>query len=257
MNPEGYYYQAGWPGAVGFPLPGAARGCGCGSFPPPFPINRDCDRGPFPLIDSANVIYHLFPNSGLSNLTNMGLPNGTPAQLIFDTLDGFMGPLLVANWYIPNTRAAFPTVNFKNVQQFGQAVDWEIGTINANIATISGSSLVPITATNTPTLSWNLTGTLNHNLSANVNLSAASGNTLTINDDGLFNAPQQLTINYLTNQIGISGGNTVQLPNAPAGYLGNLSSDPGTAVDGNTWYNTSSSQYKVKVNGSVHVITIT
>lgn len=255
MNPEGYYYQAGWPGVIGFPLPGAAKSCGCGSFPPPFP-ERPCGPGhPFPLIDAQNVIYHLAMNQ-LSNLANMGIPNGTPASLIFDTIDGFIGPLLVTNWFIPNVRSTFPQVNFTNVQQFGQAVDSMLGTIFANIATISGTSMIPITATPTPTISWTLTGTLNHNLSANVNVSAASGNTLTVNPDGLFAAPQMLTINYLTNQIGISGGNTVQLPNAPAGYLGNLSADPGSAVDGNTWYNTSSNQYKVKVNGAVHVVTI-
>ena len=153
-------------------------------------------------------------------------------------------------------KTAFPNVNFTNVQQFGQAVDYEIGILFATMTAISGQSLVPLSSTNTPTIDFVLTGTLNRNISANVNVSAASGNTLTINPDGLFDAPQQLTINYLTNEIGISGGNTVNLPNAPAGYLGNLSADPGTAVDGNTWYNTTSSQYEVKVNGAVHVVTI-
>lgn len=255
MDPV-YFYQNGWPGVREFPLPGAARGCGCGSFPPPFPIHPGPGCGPNPfLVDADNVIYHL-ANNQLSHLTNMNLPNGSPASLIFDTIDGFLGPLLVANWIIPNTRAAFPFVNFVNVQQFGQAVDAQIGTINGNIATLSGSTLVPITATNTSTLAWTLTGTLNHNLSANVLVSAASGNTLSINDDGLFAAPQMLTINYLTNQIGISGGNTVQLPNAPSGWLGNVSADPGSAVDGNYWYNTSSTQLKIKANGAIHVVTI-
>jgi len=254
MRPEGYYFQDGWPGVTPFPLPNAARGCGCGSFPPPFPPQRDCgDRGGFGPIDAGNVFYHLYNNS-LSELVNMKIPNQTPISLIFATIDGFIGPLIVEDWYIPNIQAAFPNVNFTNVQQFGQAVDYEIGVLFATMTAISGQSLVALSATNTPTIDFILTGTLNRNISANVNLSAASGNTLSINDDGLFNPPQQLTINYLTNQIGISGGNTVNLPNAPSGWLGNLSADPGTAIDGQYWYNTSSSQLKMKANGTIFVL---
>jgi hypothetical protein len=255
MRPEGYYFQDGWPGAVGFPLPGAAAGCGCGSFPPPFAPDRGCgDRGGIGPIDSGNVIYHLF-NNQLSNLTNLGLRNGTPAQIIFDTIDGYIGPLKVGNWFIPNIKSAFPEFNFQNVQQFGQAVDYELGVLISAINTVSGSSLVPLSTTTTDSITFTLTGTLNRNISANVNISATSGNTLIINDDGLYAVPQQLTINYLTNQIGISGGNTVNLPNAPSGWLGNLSADPGTAVDGSYWFNTSSSELKMKANGSVLVIT--
>jgi hypothetical protein len=254
MGPQGYYFQDGWPGGIGFPLPGAARGCGCNSFPPPFPPQRDCDRdrGGFGPIDSSNVIYHLFQQS-LSNLINMELPNGTSAQIIFETIDGYIGPLKVGNWFISNIRTLFPAVNFQNVQQFGQAVDAELGTLIGNINTISGSSMVPLTSTNTESITFNLTGTLNRNISASVNISTSSGNTLILNPDGLFAIPQQLSINYLTNQIGITGGNTVNLPNAPSGWLGNLSSDPSSAVDGNYWYNTSSSQLKFKANGIIIV----
>lgn len=50
---------------------------------------------------------------------------------------------------------------------------------------------------------------------------------------------------------------TVTTPSAATNnWLGNLSSDPGAAVDGNMWYNTSSQLLKIKLNnGVVKVIT--
>lgn len=251
-----YYYQNGWPGTIGFPLPGAERGCGCGSSPAPFPIQRDCDRGQPFFLDSAQVIYHL-ENNQLSNLNNLGFPNGTPLQPILDKVDYFIGFLNITQWTIPNIKTYFPGVNFQNLQQFGQAVDAELGIINTNLTTLSGATSTPLTSTNTDSFTFVLTGVQNKNISGFVNISNASGNTLILNPDGLFATPQQLNVNYTANTISISSGNAVSLPNNPQGYLGNLSADPGSAIDGNTWYNTSSMQYKVRVNGAVHVITIT
>jgi hypothetical protein len=261
MDPV-YFYQNGWPGAVGFPLPGAARGCGCGgdcgSFPPPFPAppQGGCgDRGNRFFLDSENVIYHLYHNQ-VSNLTNLGLPNGTPLQTILDTIDAQLGNINISTWVIPNLKSYFPDVAFTTLKQFGQAVDAEFGIINAALVGISGST-GPLSATNTETIDFTLSGPMNRNISAVVNVSATSGNTLVVESDGLFAVPQQLSVNYSNNQLIITNGNTVQLPNAPAGYLGNLSADPATPTDGNTWYNTTSGLYKVRLNGATRVITIT
>lgn len=38
------------------------------------------------------------------------------------------------------------------------------------------------------------------------------------------------------------------------GYLGELSSDPGAAINGNYWYNTTSGKIKMKVNGVVKIL---
>lgn len=263
MNPEVYFFQNGWPGAVGFPLPGAAKGCGCGSdcgsFPPPFPPpNRDlCGNVNRFFLDSADVIYHLFPTNQITKLVNLGLPNGTPAQTIFDTIDAQLGNINPANWVIPNLRTYFPDVNFTNLKAFGQAVDAEFGIINASIAAITGAT-VALSSTNTETINFFLSGVLNKNISASVNISGTSGNTLVVEPDGLFAVPQELSVDYTHNQLTITNGNTVQLPNAPAGYLGNLSADPsGTLLDGSYWYNTTTSLLKMRLNGATRVITIT
>jgi hypothetical protein len=249
-----YYYQDGWPGAVRFPLPGASRSCGCGSFPPPFPPPNCGDRGEPLFLDSANVIYHLF-NNQLSNLRNLGFPNQTPVQTILDGIDYWIGFLNITQWNIPNLKTLFPQDTFNNLQIFGQAVDAEFGNILASIATISGSSATPNSATNTDSIAFILTGPLNRNISANVLLSAASGNTLSILSDGLFNPPQNLGVNYTNNSLTITGGNTVTLPNPPSGWLGNVSADPASPQDGQYWYNTTSSQLKMRANGSTLVIT--
>jgi hypothetical protein len=248
MNPEVYFYQNGWPGAVGFPLPGAARGCGCGSdcgsFPPPFPPNRgNCGNGDRFVLDSASVFYHLF-NNQISNLLNLGLPNGTPVQTILDAIDSQLGNINISTWIIPNLKSYFPDISFTNLKAFGQAVDLEFGAINAALVGISGST-GPISATNTETIDFTLSGPLNRNISAVVNVSATSGNTLVVEADGLFAVPQQLSVNYST------------LPSQPAGFLGNVTADPGTPTDGNYWFNTTSGLLKIRVNGATRVITIT
>jgi hypothetical protein len=269
MQPEVYYYQNGWPGAIGFPLPGAARGCGCGRdcggacggdcgpFPPPFPrpLPGPCDKGAPFFLDSANVIYHLFSNQ-ITKLINLGLPNGTPAQTIFDTIDAQLGNINISTWAIPNLKSYFPETNFNSLKAFGQAVDTELGIINAGLIAVSGATFA-LTSTNTETIDFALSGFMNRNISANVNVSATSGNTLVVAADGLFAVPQALSVNYTNNQLTITNGNTVQLPNAPQGYLGNLSSDPASPTDGNTWYNTTSGQYKARLNGATRIITIT
>jgi hypothetical protein len=256
LNMSDYYFQNGWPGAIGFPLPGAARGCGCGSFPPPFPPQRDCDRGQPFFLDSAQVIYHL-ANNQLSNLNNLGFPNGTPLQPILDKIDYFIGFLNITQWNIPNLKTYFPFVNFQNLQQFGQAVDAELGIINANLTALSGATSTPLSSTNTDSFTFVLTGVQNKNISGFVNISSASGQTLILNSDGLYAAPQQLNVDYNTNVISISDGNSVALPNNPQGYLGNLSADPGSPQDGQYWYNTTSSQLKMRLDGATRIITIT
>jgi hypothetical protein len=102
-----------------------------------------------------------------------------------------------------------------------------------------------------------LTGVQNKNISGFVNISSSSGNTLILNPDGLFATPQQLNVDYNANTISITDGNTVALPNNPQGFLGNLSSDPSSPQDGQYWFNTSSSQLKIRLDGAVRIVTIT
>lgn len=239
-------------------------GRGCGNCTPHFPA-QPCG-GSFPpdatcgcptQLDSACVIYHKF-NNQISGLVNLGLGNGATAELIFNTIDAQLGYINVANWALPNLRGDGFTLN--TLPQFGAAVDTEIGNINGEITVLQGLVNTPITPIDTTSVNLTVSGVLNHTLQADVNISATTGNTLVILGDGLYSAPQTLSINYVNKTLSISGGNTVDFSSllCQAGWLGNVTSDPAGVADGNYWFRTdlaAASGLKIKVNGTVRTIT--
>jgi hypothetical protein len=238
-------------------------GRGCGNCQPRFPA-QPCDS-PFPpnsscgcpiSLDSNCVIYHKY-NNMISGLVNLKLGNGSTLQLILDSIDVQIGYLNAANWALPNLRADGFTIN--TLPQFGAAVDTELGLIATEITVLQGLVNVPITAIDTDSIDFTLGGTLGHIISANVNISATSGNTLVVLGDGLYAGPQTLSINYINKTLSISDGNTVDFSSllCQAGWQGDVVTDPVGLGDGNYWFNTTSGQLKMRLNGATRVITIT
>jgi len=250
-----YGYQNGWPGVPGVRLP--LSSCGCNDFPAqpcsPFPI---CGPNGCPIhLDSACVIYHKNMNT-ISGLVNLNLPNGSTLELILNTIDVQLGPLNVSNWSLPVLRAIY-TIN--TLKQFGEAVDTQIGLINDAIADLEASA-VPIVATDSATIDFTTSGTLDHNITASVKISASANNLLIANVDGLYSTPQTLSIDYVNKTLSITEGNEVDFSSlvcGASGFLGNVTSDP-TAIDGQYWFRTdlsAASGLRIKLNGSVRTIT--
>jgi hypothetical protein len=253
--------------------------CGCGEIPfgpqypriapsgwnfGQFPCDPCANPGPCPIqLDFNCIIYHK-DNSQVNNLGPIGLNNGATLQLFADTVAAMLGPLAgpgqgPSAWSLPCLRAVPYTIN--TFQQFGQAIDTQLcilqGEINAVIATAS----TPITPVDTHSINLTVSGTLNHTLQADVIISPNANNLLSIQTNGLFSAPQDLSINTATKVLSISNGNSVDLTSivcAVGGFLGNLTTDPSTPIlDGQYWWNTTSSLLKIQVNGIVKTITTT
>lgn len=249
-------FQHGWPGAPGIGLRLPLSSCGCNEFPaqpcPPFPFPFCGPNGCPILLDSACVIYHKNMNT-TSGLINLNLGNGSTAELIFNTIDSALGAP-ASQWTLPFLRSIPYTIN--NFQQFGQAVDNELGLLNAAVLV----AVTPNSSTDTSTIHFILSGTLNRNISGSVKISATANNLLTAQPDGLYSAPQTLSINYTTKVLSISQGNSVDLTSlvcGVGGFLGNVTSDP-TAVDGQYWFRTDLSAavgLRIQLNGAVRTIT--
>ena len=94
-------------------------------------------------------------------------------------------------------------------------------------------------------------------------VSPNSGNRLTIQGNGLFSAPQILSVNYGTKELTIVGGNTVSLAalfTPVSGFLGNVTADPATPLDGQYWYRTDiglASGLKIRLDGTTRTIATT
>lgn len=252
-------FQHGWPGSPGIMVSTPLVSCGCNNFPaqpcsPSFP----CGPTGCPIqLDSDCVIYHKNGNIA-SGLINLGLNNGSTAQLIFDTIDSKLGVLNVNAWSLPYLRAVPYTIT--NLQQFGQSVDTEFGLVNTAILALQAGAGSPLSKTDTNSIHFILSGTLNHNISANVQISATANNQLSVLADGLYAAPQTLAIDYPNKKLSISSGNTVDFSSlvcGASGFLGNVTADP-TAIDGQYWFRTdlaAASGLKIKLNGAVRTIT--
>lgn len=247
-------FQSGWPGCPGIQVSTPLINCGCSQFPaqpcPPFPA---CSPAGCPiLLDSACVIYHQNMNTA-SGLINLNLPNGSTLELILNTIDATFG-VPVINWNLPFLRAVPFTIT--NLQQFGQAVDTEFSLISTSL----GTALTPNSSTDTSSIHFILSGTLNRNISGNVKISANANNLLSIQPDGLYSSPQTLSINYTTKILSISQGNSVDLTSlvcGASGFLGDVTADP-TAIDGQYWFRTDLAAtvgLRIKLNGAVRTIT--
>lgn len=205
-------------------------------------------------LDSQCIIYHK-DNNQISNLTGLGLNNGATLQLILETIDTYIRQMKVQDWTLTCLRSEY-TIN--TLEQFGEAVDTELCDLQAQIDDLVASAAVPLVMVNSETISWNQSGTLNHTAEGQVKVSAFAGNQLSIQPDGLYSAPQTLSVDYDSKELSISDGNTVSLASLTCGvggFLGNVTSDPG-AADGQYWYRTDTDQLKIRLNGTVREITI-
>lgn len=231
----------------------------CGSFTPPFiqpcpppPCNNS---GCLIQEDATCILYHK-DNATLSQLINLGLPNGSSVSMILEAIDAQLGNLQFQNFTLPCLRTTFSYV-INTGQQFAQAVDTTLCVLNTAIAAATAAANTPNAAIQTNSVHLTLSGTLNRTIRADVNISATANNDLQILSDGLYAQPQTLSANYTTNQLTISNGNTINLPNFAEGYLGNVTADPGTAVDGNYWWRTDTLALRIRVNGVIKTITTT
>lgn len=206
-------------------------------------------------LDSACIFYHK-DNSELTALTNLAITNGATLELILESIDPYIGQLKVINFTLPYLRVSY-VVN--SLQQFAQAVDTELSSMATDVATALAASQTLLSVSDSPTIDFTASGSLNHTLTGSVKLSSVAGNRMTTQVDGLHVTGQTLSVNYATKEMSISDGNTVSLASlvtGASGFLGNLSADP-VAVDGQYWWNTSSSVLKIKVNGMVRTVTTT
>lgn len=234
------------------------RPCGCNTVNYPHQYNPCQSPGPYPIqLDAQCVIYHK-SNNTLTQLVNLGLGNGATLELILDTIDTYIGQIKPSTWELPCLRAIPFTIT--NLQQFAEAVDITLCNLQDQIDTIAEEVALPIIPVDTLTVHMNATGTLGHTISADVKVSATSGNTLVEVGDGLLVAAQTLQPDYTNKQLSISDGNTIDMSGFfcdSVVWLGNVSADPSTPSDGQYWFRTDTDQLKIRLNGSIRVITIT
>lgn len=206
-------------------------------------------------LDTSCVFYHK-DNSEVTALTNLNQTNGTTLDVILEAIDVYIGQMKVTGWSLPYLRLTY-AVN--SLQQFGQAIDTSLSSMATDVATALSQSQTAITANDSATIDFTTSSTLNHTITASVKVSAVSGNLVTAQVDGIHVAPQTLSVNYSTKELTITNGNTISFASfftGASGYLGEVSADP-TAVNGQYWFNTTSSQLKIKLNGVVRIISIT
>lgn len=238
--------------------------CGCGSTSYPSYQSKSisiCDpcntnTGCAIQLDFDCIIYHK-DNNEVTNLTCLGLTNGATLNQFAEAIDPYICQLKVQNYSLPCLRTTY-TIN--TLQQFAEAVDTELCNIKTDIEELEALVNLPITVVDTNSVDLTATGTNSHTLTANVKISATPVNLLNVFADGLHVAPQTLSVNYITKELSISNGNTVDLSGlvcGASGFLGNLTTDPASPIDGQYWYNTTSAQLKMRLNGSTRIITIT
>lgn len=209
-------------------------------------------------LDAACVFYHK-DNASISELPNLGITNGATLELILETIDTYIDDLNVSDFSLPILRVSY-VIN--SLQQFAEAVDTEFGVLAADVATALSNSQESIVANDSATIDFTTSGTLDHTITAAVKLSSSvSDNLITAQVDGIHVAPQTLSVNYSTHELTISDGNTINfssLVSAPAGFLGNVTSDPSSPADGEYWFRTDLSAsvgLKIRLNGSTRTIT--
>lgn len=205
------------------------------------------------IVDFKCVIYNT-GSSDVSGLDGLNLGNGSSLKLFAETVDEKLKQLNVIDFTLANLRENY-VIN--TLKQFAEAVDTEVDSLQDQIDAITGLSNVPLIANDSSSINFTTSGTLNHTVTAVVKISAASNNLAAILSDGIFVAPQTLSIDFDAKTISISNGNTINLSSiiaTPTGYLGNVSSDPSTAINGNYWYNTGTGLVRIKVNNVVKTI---
>lgn len=238
------------------------QNCGCGSTPynnyyPTSIANCDpCNTTGCPVqLDFDCVIYHK-ANNQIAALPNLSLSNGATLQLFAEAVDVKLGQLNFPVFSLPFLRSSF---SINTLRQFAESVDLTLSSLRADLTTVAASASVPITTIQTNSVELTASGNVYHTLQADVNISASANNQVSVLSDGLYASPQTLTVNYTNKELSISGGNTVSLASlicGVGGFLGNQTTDP-SAIDGQYWFNTTTNQLKIRVNGLVKVITLT
>lgn len=227
--------------------------CGCNSTP--CLTICDSETGCPVQLDFSCVLYHK-SNNDITGLTNLGLSNGATLNQFADLVDVYIGQIKASAFTLPCLRDDY-TIN--SLKQFAEAVDTELCAIKTTLGGVDEVTETSLTAVDSPSINLTVSGTANHTVKADAIISPTAGNRLSILSDGLYASPQTLSVNYATKELTIVGGNTVNLASLSCGvggFLGNVTSDP-SAIDGQYWYNTTSSQLKIKVGGAIKVITTT
>lgn len=212
-------------------------------------------------LDFSCVIYHK-SNNELSQLTNLGLNNGATLDQFAVAVDNLLGQLNVPDWSLPFLRNAPNSYTINNLEQFGEAVDTELADLQAQIDALALSAAVPITPVDSATVDITANGTLNHTVKADVKFSATADNQAEALADGVYVAPQTLSINVANKTLSISDGNTVNLASLTCGvggFLGNFTADP-SAADGQYWFRTDlpvADGLRIRLNGNVRTIPTT
>lgn len=220
------------------------------------PIHQCCCNGSCPLgyIDFSCIIYHK-SNNEVTELDGLNLSNGATLELIIETIDEKVKQLNVLDFTLPCLRASY-VVN--TMKQFTEAVDTKLCALATDVATALANSNTPITANDSTSIDFTTSGTLDHTVTAAIIVSPQADNLLSILSDGVYSAPQTLSINYTDKLISISNGNTINLTSLfVGGFLGNLGSDPSSPEDGQYWWRTDTSELKIRVNGTTRNITTT
>lgn len=237
--------------------------CGCGSTQQTiFPSVSICDpcntNNGCPIqLDWDCVIYHK-DNNAVTNLTNLGLTNGATLNQFGEAVDPYIGQIKAANFTLPCLRASY-TIN--SMKEFAEAVDTQLCILSGEIDDVATASATPITPIDTQSINLTATGALSHTLQADVNISANTGNRLSIQSDGLFASPMVLTIDYNAKTIGLVGSNSVSVAalfSPVSGFLGNVTADPSSPLDGQYWYRTDiglATGLKISLNGTTRTIT--
>jgi hypothetical protein len=202
-------------------------------------------------------IYHK-DNNEVTALTCLGLTNGATLNQFAEAVDTYICQLNVLNYDLPCLRDDY-TVN--SLKQFAEAVDTVLCQVQSDIVGLEGSVTTPITPVDTNSIDLATSGVNMHTITANVKVSANAGNRLTIQADGLYSSPNVLSVNYSTKELSLVGSNTVSLAalfTPVSGFLGNVTADPSSPIDGQYWFRTdlaAASGLKIRLNGATRTIT--
>jgi hypothetical protein len=230
--------------------------CGCSS-------STSCNSCSTPAgcaiqLDFSCILYHK-DNNDVSELDGLSMTNGATLEAVIEAIDEKVKQLNVPSFTLTYLRASY-VVN--TLQQFAQSVDTELDLLRTDIDTSLASSQTFLVATDSATIDFTVSGTLNHSLTGSVKLSSAvSGNRLTAQADGLHVTAQTLSVNASTKELTISDGNTVSIASilsSASGWLGNLASDPSSPTDGQYWFRTdlsASAGLRIRLNGNTRTIT--
>ena len=204
-------------------------------------------------LDFKCIFYNTL-GTDVTCLDGLNLANGSSLKLFAETVDEKIKQLNVINFSLTNLRQDY-VIN--TLQQFSEAVDTQLGILETTVNGITGLSNLALTANDSSSINFTTSGTLNHTLTGSVIISAAAHNQASIVSDGVFVSPQTLSVNYDAKTISISDGNSIDISSlmaSPSGYLGNVTSTPSYAINGNYWYNTSTGKLMIKVNNIVKEI---